>query len=284
MDKETFLKKLDRIEDLPTLPTIAMEVNKMLQDYDTSMKDLTGAIEKDQAIVSKILKLVNSAFFGLQSKISGISHAIALLGFNTIRNAVISVSIIEVFPDKDHFTGFNISDFWKHSIAVAVTSKHLAQRSRLRTPDDSFIGGLLHDIGKVVLFQNFQDLFETVWFSSQENRITFYEAEKKEIPVHHPHIGGYLTKKWKLPVGLIEAIRHHHVVKKSGSDLNLQLIVHVADVIVHSLMNNPNGKPKLSSMDSEAVLLMGAQLDNVSEWFPEVSDEIDSASSFFLRS
>ena len=97
MEASQIIKKLDQIENLPTLPTIAMEVNKLVQNQDTSIKELSSVIEKDQAIVSKILKLVNSAFFGMSSKVSNIPHAVMLLGFNAIRNAVVSVSVINAF-------------------------------------------------------------------------------------------------------------------------------------------------------------------------------------------
>ena len=114
MDSKTILKKLDRIDDLPTLPAIALEVNKMLQDYDTSIRTLSEKIEKDQAMVVKILKLVNSAFFGLRSKVSNIPNAVVLLGFNTVRNAVVTVSIMDAFKTKEVSNGFAMADFWKH--------------------------------------------------------------------------------------------------------------------------------------------------------------------------
>ena len=283
MDSKTFLAKLDRIEDLPTLPSIAMEVNKMLEDYDTSIKTLSRTIEKDQAMVSKILKLVNSAFFGVRSKVSNIPHAVVLLGFNTVRNAVVSVSIMDSFSGEDLLEGFNITDFWTHSVAVAVTSRHLAEQTRLHPADDCFIGGLLHDIGKVILSQYFQDLFKKVWISAQENKLSFYEAEKKEIPVNHAQIGGHLTKKWQLPAGLADAIQYHHTVRKSVHELNLLMIVYVANIIVNSYKVDSKGKLNVSAIHSEALRTMGPQLDSVSKWFPEISSEIESACKFFLE-
>jgi len=94
MDAETFFKRLHSIPDIPTLPTIFTEVNKLLQDYDAPIKRLGAIIEKDQAMVTKILKLVNSTFYGFSSQITNINHAVIILGFNTIRNAIVSVSII----------------------------------------------------------------------------------------------------------------------------------------------------------------------------------------------
>ncbi len=283
MDLKTILKRLDHIDDLPTLPTIAMEVNKMLQDYDTSIKKLAQTIEKDQAMVPRILKLVNSAFFGFQSKISSISHAVVILGFNTVRNAVVSISIINAFSGKDVLEDFDITDFWTHSVAVAATSKYLAEKTRLHSPDESFTAGLIHDIGKVVLAHYFQGLFKNAWVSARENNLSFYDAEKKENPVTHARIGGYLAKKWQLPPGLVDAVRYHHSVSKNAYEPNLLMIVHIADIIVNCLTLNPEAEIDTSSIHPDAANAVGSQLDIVSDWFPEVLEEIQSACQFFLE-
>ena len=283
MEAKTILKKLDRIEGLPTLPAIAMEVNKMLLDYDTSINKLSERLVKDQAMVSKILKLVNSAFFGFRGKISTISHAIVVLGFNTIRNAVVSVSIIDAFSSKEIFDGFDITEFWRHSVAVAVTSKYLAEKTKIHSADDCFIGGLLHDMGKVVLLQHFKDFFQKVWLSIKGNNLTFYEAEKSEIPIDHAQIGGHLAKKWQLPVGLVDAIRCHHAVRPSVNDPNLLMIIHVADIIVNTHEADSKANFKLSDIHPDAVKVMGGPINTASDWYPEVSMEIESACKFFLE-
>ncbi len=283
MDSKLFLKKLDRIEDLPTLPSIAMEVNKMLEDFDTSIKKLSERIEKDQAMVFKILKLVNSAFFGVRSKVSNIPHAVVLLGFNTVRNAVVSVSIIDAFSTKEVLDGFDITDFWKHSVAVAVTSRYLAEKTRLHTPDDCFIGGLLHDIGKVVLAQHFQDIFKQIWRSVKEDNLSFYDAEKSETPIDHAKIGGHLAKKWQLPAGLVDTIRCHHAVRKGSYDINLLMIVNAADIIVNRCGDDSSVKIKRSEIYPDVVKATQTQLDTVSDWFPKLLEEIESACKFFLK-
>ncbi len=283
MDAKTILKKLDRIESLPTLPAVAMEVNKMLLDYDTSINKLSDRLVKDQAMVSKILKLVNSAFFGFRGRISNISHAVVVLGFNTVRNAVVSVSIIDAFSSKEVFNGFDITEFWKHSVAVAVTSKYLAEKTKTHSADDCFIGGLLHDMGKVVLLQHFKDLFRKVWLSIKGNNLTFYEAEKSEIPIDHAQIGGHLAKKWQLPAGLVDAIQYHHAVRPSVNDPNLLMTIHVADIIVNTHGADSKANLNLSDIHPDALKVMGRQLDAISDWYPEVSLEIESACKFFLK-
>ena len=182
MDEQQILKKIDRIEDIPTLPTIVFELNKYLQDPDTSIKTVCDTIEKDQAITLKILKLVNSAFYGFKTKISDLRNAIVLLGYNSVRNAIVSLSIINTFSKRVALMDFDISQFWKHSLAVAVTSKNIAQLSKKESPDNCFVGGLLHDVGKVILAQYFHELFEKVWITLQNEHLSFTRRSKKSCP------------------------------------------------------------------------------------------------------
>jgi putative nucleotidyltransferase with HDIG domain len=260
-----------------------MEVNEMLRDYNTSIKELSQTIQKDQAMVPRILKLVNSAFFGFRSKISDISRAVVVLGFNSVRNVIISVSIIDAFSGKEALEDFDIKAFWSHSVAVAVTSKYLAGETHLQAPEDAFTGGLLHDIGKVVLALYFQDLFRKVWASAGENKLSFYDAENREMPITHAQIGARLAKKWQLPQGLVDTIRYHHAVSKSADDLNMLMIVYVANIIVNNHLSDSESEPDLSAIYPDAESIMGPQLETVSDWFPEVSDEIQSACEFFLE-
>ena len=283
MDTQTFLKKLDSVHDLPSLPNIVVKVNNMLQEYDTPIKELSETIETDQAIVTKILRLVNSTFYGFRSKIKNIPHAIIILGFSNIRNAVVSVSIITTFSGKKTLEAFDITDFWKHSIAVAVTSRYLAEQSKLDSPDDCFVAGLLHDIGKVVLSQNFTEFFSQIWELVKGNGLSFYEAEKKVLPADHAQIGGYLAKKWQFPASLIDSITYHHAITRTVSNLNQLIIVHTANNIVNNYQGSSERRAGCSSIDPEAKRIMFHQLETVTEWFPDIAAEIESACEFFLK-
>ena len=129
----------------------------------------------------------------------------------------------------------------------------------------------------------FQELFRKVWASARENKLSFYDAENRENTITHAQIGAHLAKKWQLPQGLVDTIRYHHEVSKSADDLNMLMIVHVADIIVNSHMSDSEGEPDLSAIYPDAANIMGTQLGTVSDWFPEVSEEIQSACEFFLE-
>ena len=280
MDTKDLKRKLDKIDNLPTLPTIALEVNKLLQDYNTSIKKLSTIIENDQAIAAKILKLVNSAFFGLRSKVGNIPHAIILLGFNTVRNAVLSVSVIKLISEISDMEDFRINDFWTHSISVAVTSKQIAQTTCLHNPDDCFIGGLLHDIGKLILVNNLESLFTEVWKLKREENLSFYEAEKKVGSMNHAQIGSYLTAKWKLPNYLSDAIARHHSLSDMAVDVNLLKIIYSANIIINNTPIFEAGTYDQLDLPVDIITkIKDRQVAN--EWFKNLSAEIDEACHFF---
>jgi len=283
VNAEQMIQKLERIDDLPTLPVIAMELNRLLLNEDVSIARVKAVIEKDQAIVPRLLKLVNSAFFGLQSKVASLSHAIVILGFNAVRNAVLSISVIDLFKHKAGLDGFNADRFWLHSIAVAVTANHLAQASRCAAAENAFTAGLLHDIGKIVLYQHFPLLFAAVWARMSAEGIEFSEAEKTCVPYDHARIGGFLSKKWQLPPALADTIRCHHRFGQSVADDHLLKVVIAADSIAGALICPERGRCKLDAMPQEVRQAFLPQFQKAPEWMPQVRSAIDEACDHFLK-
>jgi len=283
MDEQQILKKIDRIEDLPTLPTIVLELNKYLRDPDTSIKTICDTIEKDQSITMKILKLVNSAFYGFKSKISDLRNAVVLLGYNAVRNAIVSLSVINSFPQRINMLDFNVSQFWKHSLAVAVTSKNIAQLSKKESPDNCFVCGLLHDTGKVILARYFPEFFTTVWTTLQNEPLTFYEIEQKTLPIDHTKIGAHLAAKWQLPAGLVDAIRWHHDFQPESKSANFVRNIYLANIIVNGYDEDPDLRLDISKMHPAVVNFMMDLMEDVGDWYSGITGEIESAYEFFLE-
>ena len=282
MDEQQILKQLNKIKDIPTLPTIVFELNKHLEDPETSIAKLCETIERDQAMALRILKLVNSAFYGVKSRVSDIKNAVILLGFNAVRNAIVSVSIIHTLPNNILLQDFEMIAFWKHSLAVAVTSKNIAQKAGGESPDNCFVGGLLHDVGKVIMAQYFQDLFVKVWTYMQNESVSFHEAEQHVLPVDHARIGAYLAERWALPKGLFDAIRWHQDFQPGIPNANFVMIIYLANILVNSYDENPDCTIDMSTLHPDAVRFLMEHLKDLADWYSGLTDEIEAAYALFL--
>jgi putative nucleotidyltransferase with HDIG domain len=285
MEADEFFKKLDQIREIPTLPVILSRLNALLTDEQASIFTIKMAIESDQAITSKILKMVNSAFYGFQSKISNIPHALALLGFNSVHNAVISIAVFDAFSKAGSSVGgWDPKIFWEHSVKAAVISKYLARQTGVAVPEDSFVGGLLHDIGKVIIIQFFPEKFVRIRTVMQEQGTSFAAAEKHEYPpFDHARIGAYIARKWQFPASLIEAIQYHHVVTTQIKDPGLLFCVHLANRIAHGDDDLQSSAGKLHAASAELWDRIQPCLQGVATWLPLLEKEIEAASQFFRR-
>jgi putative nucleotidyltransferase with HDIG domain len=282
MKRHQMIKKIEAISDLPTLPVVAMSVNRMLQDEKTPIDDLITLLEKDQSMVLKLLRLVNSSFYGFKSKISNLRHAITLLGYGMVQNAVVTLSVIDCLDTNKVPKGFDVSQFWTHSIAVAVMGRHLANQTQLAPPEDAFTAGLVHDIGKVVLATHFPEEFIGLLNTAMQDAAPFYATETQSDTYPHTLIGDRLAKRWMLPESLALAIRYHH----GGSvqaDPNLPGLVTVADTLINVMHKTPGHR---LGLDRLPVAVRAPLIDIFKEsdrWFPQVETDVAAACDFFNK-
>lgn len=281
---EDIFKKMSDVHELPTLPAIAMQANSMLEDLNTTAQELAVVIEKDHAIVPKLLKLVNSAFFGFRNKVSNVAHAIMLMGFNTVRNAVVSISVIDSFSFQTQCPGFDIVDAWRHAINVGVVSQHLDRVTGGRFRDTIFTAGLIHDIGKLIMLKYYEDRFGQVIKSMQENNEPFTKAELRQFPISHAVIGARLAMQWKLPEILSLVIAYHHKPEKGKPDNCLPMLIHSADAFVNNTMSTMGLKNNITwTICKEAWKQMPEAIRSLKEKLPEIKDESTAACDILLE-
>jgi putative nucleotidyltransferase with HDIG domain len=273
---ETFIQRLDAIHELPTLSTVAMKLSRLLMDINTSAKDVAEVIQYDQSIVTKMLKMVNSAFFGFTSKVSSVQHALMLLGFNTVRNAVVAIDVINALKTKNKIKGFDISEFWHHAIGVAVISRRLDEETGHHFREDVFTAGIIHDIGKIVMAHYFSSRFESVLESMYREQINFWNAEHQFFPLGHTEVGNQLAKRWHLPELMCDVIGSHHNTSKSSSKEDLVLIVHAADALFHIYLEN-HSPTEDWPINPGARQLLRQQIKSAGHWIPELRQEIKEA-------
>jgi HD-like signal output (HDOD) protein len=280
MDRSQIVAKIENVKNLPTLPSIALAVNKLLKDYDSPMEDLVALLEKDQSMVMKILRLVNSSFFGFKSKVKSVGHAVTLMGYNTIQNAVITVSVIEALTLKNKIDRFEIDDFWRHSIRVAVMSKFIAMHTKLSSPEDAFTSGLLHDIGKIIWANFFPDELVCILQEVGKNNVTFIDAEKAlDLPTHSI-LGSVLATHWMLPAAMVESIKYHHSGKNGMSNGHLKDVVRLSDRIVHMMEGDNGHHLELESFDRDVQDPAIKFFQNNPDWLKTISGEMTKACEF----
>ncbi len=282
MGKESVQRKIDNLLDLPGLPATVFEAIQILRDPDASIEQLSQSIELDQSMTSKILRLVNSSFYGVSGKIGNVPQALVLLGFNTVRNTILSMSGFEVFlrGEKAKAGGFDLNGFWKHAVGTGIIAKVLAQSLRLPEPEDFFIAGLLHDIGKVVILRLFQSEFMEILRLVEQEGLYILEAEKEILGFDHGYAGSCLAKKWNMPKKLKEAIALHHIPGSAEDDMKMPAVVHLADSLCRGLGVGHGGDILVPEIVPEALEILELEIDSIAGCLPEIDAEIEQAADF----
>ncbi len=206
--KEKIRKIVERAGNLPTLPNTVKRIAQMVDSPETTGRQLGAEISRDQVISAKVLKLVNSGFYGFTQSISSIPHAVTMLGFNAVKSLVLSSSVIDSMDDA--FPGL-----WDHSLACARTCMFIAEQLGMPDTEELSTIGLLHDLGKVVIYQTMEGQFRRVRLRVEKKGMLVYQAEEEVLGVNHAELGGWLLEKWALPTSLTAPIADHHDFRPS---------------------------------------------------------------------
>lgn len=230
---------LDDFGEIPTLPAIASAIMNKTLDENINARQIAEMVEKDQALAARVLRMANSAFYRRIKEISTIRGAVVLLGLNVLKSIILSVSVVNVFDNKNK-NAIDLYKFWQHSIACAACARGVAAKSAPALAEDAFMAGLLHDIGKVILDQvlcNQGEYRQVLDEMTHENRF-IVEVERKIVGIDHASMGQHLTERWNLPPMLCTAIGGHHTLSGGIEDpkaKKLCSIVHIADMITNHL-------------------------------------------------
>ena len=204
-----------QLSHIATLPEVTLGIIELVENPNSSARDLNALIGRDPALSARVLKVVNSAFYGLPRQIGSIDRAIALLGLNAVKNIAIAASLAKLFRGGALSDRFDAKELWSHSIAVATAAKLLAKEARMSSQDEAFLAGLMHDIGIMVELQTdrakLAQAFADMQFDADgQPTIDFRMAERAVFGADHCHFGEALCEQWKFPRSLAVACAHHH--------------------------------------------------------------------------
>jgi len=224
----------DRKTQIPTLPVIVEKILSIARDERTSAKDLSEFIEKDQAISNKILKIANSAYYGLMREVDSIQRSITVIGFNEVISLTIGMSVFSAFSQTEEKAGLGLKDLWLHAIGCATAAKEISKYLRADVGQQIFLNGLLHDMGKVIFVLFFPEEYKAVLEETKKGDNPLYRVEKKMLGIHHADLSGLLMERWHFPENLVLPARFHHNAIECPSDFRTNaMIVEIANAVCH---------------------------------------------------
>ena len=222
-----------KVKDLPPLPTIITKALETAMDPDASIRNLHLLISQDQALSAKILRIVNSAMYSLRSEVSTVSHAIAVLGINTVKAIIMAASVDHVFQSSSKDLGTKLMT--EHSWGTALAARAIARHVRYENSEEALICGLMHDIGKPVMMQNLRDQYQEIIREVYEGKSAFHLLELQAFGFSHAHVGAMLARKWNFPPQLSEAVGYHHDPMAAPKHRKLACIVNLANLVMVSM-------------------------------------------------
>jgi putative nucleotidyltransferase with HDIG domain len=220
------------VRDLLSLPEIAVQVNAMVEDPRSTATELGEVINRDPSLTARLLRIANSPFFGLTSKIATVQRAVAVVGSKRLRDLIIATSAIRTFKGVPNQL-VSMDDFWYHSLYCAIAARQLAMSRRLPHADSLFTAGLLHDIGQLIIFNRLPDQArEALRLSTEDpHAVDMRQAEQEVLGFDHAQVGGLLLRHWQLPAMLVECVAYHHTPDKAEHFPLEAAIVHIANSI-----------------------------------------------------
>jgi putative nucleotidyltransferase with HDIG domain len=275
------LKRLiAQVEDLPTLPRTVLRITELVNDPRTSARDLSRIITDDQVLTARLLKLVNSSFYGFPQRISTVTGAVVLIGFDAIRSLLLTTSVFDLFPTRTPRDRRYQESLWDHSLGCAIGAKIIGDTLRHEKLEELFVAGLLHDIGKIVEMTVFPELFSRIINRAAEGGLLMSAAEAEVLSFTHADIGRLLAERWNLPAKLVSIIAFHHVPMNAGGFAAEAAIVQLADILARALGLGSGGDDKIPPMDSgswSCLRLDTASLDSI---MGAMLDEFEDIRSF----
>jgi putative nucleotidyltransferase with HDIG domain len=256
-------RRIERLRQVPTLPRLVERIAAALDDDEIDLARVGELIEVDQSLTAQILRLANSAFYGAQGRTTHVAPALLLLGTTVTRSVVLTAAVFDL-----HKVG--LRGFWEHSIGCGVAAGALAKVTGRVAPEEASAAGLLHDLGKVILYRELPEEFLQIVARTYAEQRSFRSVESELLGVEHAEVGAWLTTRWHFPPELAEPIAFHHRPARARRAPDHTAIVHLADVLVRAVGFGDGGDPLVPEIDAGAWSRLGLteqQLDAVLEQF-----------------
>jgi len=264
-----------------SLPSIYLKIERAVHDEKTSSHDIAKIIGDDTALAARVLRLANSAMYKFPSRIATITQAVTIIGTRQLRDLVLACSVTSVFKDMPSDL-VNMESFWRHSVACALGARLLSQLRCDSNAESAFVAGLLHDIGRLILFKELGQQMRCCIETAAQFGQNLDKIERDMLGFDHALLGGLLLKEWKLPPSLVAATQFHHNPSQSTAYAVETAYVHIANLIVSTLLLGNSGDRRIPKLDHEAWSSLGFKVDVMDRVIEDINQQYDSATEFVL--
>jgi HD-like signal output (HDOD) protein len=262
--------------ELPTMPEVLVKLNDVMADPEASADAVANVVSKDPAVATNLLRIVNSAYYGLQVRVSSVNLAVSVLGFNMTRKIALKAAVFTVFGKKrDKIQQFDPLAFWQHAIFTGVAARVLGQNSPAFADshaEDLYIAGLLHDIGKIILLEKACPRYLAMLRKAAQARRPETAVELEDFGFTHADVGSVLAIKWFLPEDLAIAIRYHHAPARDPFHRSLSSLIHLSDHLAWSTGRPSTVGTAAPALEHGIYEQIGLDLRQVEELLPHIQD------------
>jgi putative nucleotidyltransferase with HDIG domain len=268
------------VEEMPAFSSSVTRIMELTSDINCAPKDMVEVIDHDPVMTVKILKLVNSAYFGLRNEVVSIKQGVVLLGINTLKNLALTIAAVGMLP-RNSIKGFDSQEFLLHSLGTATVARILSQKIGVppRAATDYFVAGLLHDFGKVVLVQFVAEEMEHALGQARAEQQSLHGYERAIIGFDHSEVGGELAKKWGLPKELVLSIREHHE-PDPATDSPMRDCVIAANLVTKKLAFGNSGNPGVDELPETVQNRFANDLDGLLDELGDLTEALDNTRVF----
>jgi len=261
---------LKGVQSVASLPGVYLRLSAVVSDPRSSAADVGNVIAEDPGLTARLLRLVNSAMYGFPSRIETVSHAISIVGTAQLQDLALATSVIRLFARlPEHLV--SMESFWRHSVACGVAARTLATRRREANVERFFVAGLLHDIGRPIIYTQAADQARTAVQRCRESGRPLFEVEHEVLGFDHTHVGCALLEQWKLPASLREAVQHHHHPERATRFPVETALIHISDLVVNAMAFGTSGEPAVPPLSAPAWDVVGL----APELLGDVVDEVE---------
>ncbi len=273
---------LEKITDMPALPAVVSRLIGLIADSRTTASEINAALSADPGLVTKILKLVNSSYYGFSRRITTITSAVVILGFNQVRNLALSAFVFDKFASPEDDDAFGVNALWRHSIGSAFLCARISRTLDAKLVEDAFICGLLHDLGKFIMAQYAPDHLALVMDAVRREDILFHEAERKTLGYDHAVLGALAMEQWNLPRTLVDVVRNHHDPMTAPEDgRTLCCVARTAEITARSLLMGNAGDDRIPLLAHDVWETTGLDWNRLEDIIRKVAAEYSKSDAFF---